>query len=71
VEVTEGLKEGDKVVMLGAIMTGKPLVPPKLQIAQNMRRDAPSTRAAAATPATTTPTPAAAKPTQPGKASKP
>jgi multidrug efflux pump subunit AcrA (membrane-fusion protein) len=71
VEILDGLKEGDKVVMLGAIMTGKPAVPPKLQISMNMRRDAPSTRAAVATPAPATPAPAAAKTTPAGKVPKP
>ncbi|HTE45437.1 MAG TPA: efflux RND transporter periplasmic adaptor subunit [Gemmatimonadaceae bacterium] len=51
-EVHEGVKEGDKVVMLGAIMTTKPAVPPKLQIAENMKRGAPTTRAAQAKTAT-------------------
>jgi multidrug efflux pump subunit AcrA (membrane-fusion protein) len=46
VEIREGLKQGDKVVMLGSIMMTKPAVPPKLQIAENMKRDAPVTRAA-------------------------
>jgi hypothetical protein len=46
VEVRDGLKEGDKVVMLGSIMTTKPAFPPKLQIADNMKRGAPATRAA-------------------------
>ncbi|MDB4876634.1 MAG: efflux transporter, family, subunit [Gemmatimonadetes bacterium] len=46
VEVLDGLKEGEKVVMLGAIMTSRPAVPPKLQIAENMKRGAPATRAA-------------------------
>ncbi len=34
------LKEGDKVVMLGAIIAAKPAVPPKLRIADNMKRGA-------------------------------
>ena len=46
VEVRDGLKEGDKVVMLGSIMTTKPAFPPTLQIADNMKRGAPATRAA-------------------------
>ena len=46
VEVVDGLKEGDQLVMLGAIMTTKPASPPKLQIAENMKRGAPATRAA-------------------------
>jgi multidrug efflux pump subunit AcrA (membrane-fusion protein) len=47
VQVVDGLKEGDKVVMLGAIMINKPPVPPKLQIAAEMKRGAPATREAA------------------------
>ena len=47
-EITEGLKEGDKVVMLGAIMSKKPAVPPRLQIADNMKRGAPTAREAEA-----------------------
>lgn len=46
VQVVDGLKEGDKVVMLGAIMVSKPPVPPTLQIATDMKRGAPATRAA-------------------------
>jgi HlyD family secretion protein len=46
VEVRDGLKEGDKVVMLGSIMTTKPAYPPTLRIADNMKRGAPATRAA-------------------------
>jgi HlyD family secretion protein len=38
--VTDGLKEGDKVVMLGAIIMGRPAVPPTLRIAANIRRPA-------------------------------
>jgi HlyD family secretion protein len=47
VQVTDGVKEGDKVVMLGAIMVNKPPVPPSLQIAAEMKRGAPATREAA------------------------
>jgi outer membrane protein len=36
--ITEGLKEGDRVVMLGAIIMGKPAVPPTLRLAAS--RDA-------------------------------
>jgi RND family efflux transporter MFP subunit len=60
-QITEGVKEGDKVVMLGAIMSKKPAVPPKLQIAENMKRGAPSAREAEAAAARN-----AAKPTQAG-----
>jgi RND family efflux transporter MFP subunit len=74
-EVTEGVKEGDKLVMLGAIMTGKPAVLPKLQLSASIKRGAPTTRAAAVTPSTPpaqspAPTPAAAKPVQAGKVPK-
>ena len=48
-EVHEGLKEGDKVVMLGAIMMSKPAIPPKLQIAENMKRGAAVSREAQGT----------------------
>jgi HlyD family secretion protein len=51
--ITEGLKEGDRVVMLGAIIMGKPAVPPTLRLAANVRRPA---------------TPAGAQPTQVGAA---
>ncbi len=51
VQVIDGLKEGDKVVQLGAIMTTKPTTPPKLAIAANLRRTAaPVVREAKATP---------------------
>jgi HlyD family secretion protein len=40
-QVIDGVKEGDKVVQLGAIMMSKPAVPPTLQIAANMKRGAP------------------------------
>ncbi|HTI62032.1 MAG TPA: efflux RND transporter periplasmic adaptor subunit [Gemmatimonadaceae bacterium] len=39
-QVLDGVKEGDRVVMLGAIMTGRPTSLPNLQIAANMRRPA-------------------------------
>ena len=52
VEIVDGLKEGDRVVMLGAIITTSPLVPPKLQIAADMRRGAPVARAVEATATT-------------------
>ena len=42
--IADGLKEGDKVVMLGAIIMGKPTLPPTLRLAANVRR--PSTPAA-------------------------
>jgi HlyD family secretion protein len=52
-EIVGGLKEGDKVVMLGAIMTSRPPVPPKLQIADEMKRGAPVSRAVDASATTT------------------
>jgi len=70
-EIVSGLKEGDRVVMLGAIMTSRPPIPPKLQIAADMRRGAPVTRQVEATASTTT---QAGKPAQsgtPGRAGKP
>lgn len=45
VQVLEGLKEGDKVVSLGAILASRPAVTPKLQIAENMQRGAAASRA--------------------------
>lgn len=61
-EVHEGLKEGDQVVMLGSIMLTKPHVPPKLQIAENMKRGAAVSRAAQGTK---TPPPPAGKAIKP------
>jgi hypothetical protein len=63
-EIVGGLKEGDRVVMLGAIMTSRPPVPPKLQIADDMKRGAPVARAVDASATTTQ----AGKPA-PGKSS--
>jgi hypothetical protein len=63
-EVTDGLKEGDKVVMLGSIMSKKPAVPPRLQIAENMKRGAPTAREAEAAAARTN-APSKGKPTKP------
>jgi hypothetical protein len=60
-EVHEGLKEGDKVVMLGAIMLTKPAVSPKLQISDNMKRGAAVSREAQGTK-TTKPVEKAIKP---------
>ena len=73
-EITDGVKEGDSVVMLGAIITGRPEVPPTLRMAASIRRPPGSPAVsptsaggpAAATPAST---PAAAStPTKPGGA---
>lgn len=41
IQVIDGVKEGDNIVMLGSILAKKPEVPPKLQIAANMKRGAP------------------------------
>jgi HlyD family secretion protein len=52
-QVLEGVKDGDKVVQLGAIMMTKPPIPPTLQIADNMKRGAPITPSTpSATPVT-------------------
>jgi hypothetical protein len=65
-QVIDGLKEGDKVVELGAIITARPAVPPKLQIAENLRRGAAVTNAPR--PGATT---QAGQPENKGKAGKP
>jgi tartrate dehydratase beta subunit/fumarate hydratase class I family protein len=83
-EVLDGVKPGDRVVLLGSILTGRTAPPPRLEIADNMKR-APSTgpSTAAATAKTTTVTAAgtagtagtpasqAGKPGEARKASKP
>jgi HlyD family secretion protein len=69
-EIVSGLKEGDRVVMLGAIMTSRPPIPPKLEIASDMKRGAVVAREAEASTTTTQ----AGKPSQrrsPGRAGKP
>jgi HlyD family secretion protein len=69
-EIVSGLKEGDRVVMLGAIMTSRPPIPPKLEIASDMKRGAVVAREAEASATTTQ----AGKPSQretPGRAGKP
>jgi RND family efflux transporter MFP subunit len=71
-EITDGLKEGDHVVMLGAIMTSRPAIPPRLQIAADMRRGAPVTRATEATTTTQAGKPAqTATPQRPKKPLQP
>jgi HlyD family secretion protein len=79
-QVLDGVKEGERVVVLGAILTGRPAVPPKLTIAANMRRVAAvaqTVQAGTAARARNTQTSQAAKtalppPPQPaGKALKP
>jgi HlyD family secretion protein len=69
-EIVSGLKEGDRVVMLGAILTSRPPIPPKLEIASDMKRGAVVAREAEASATTTQ----AGKPSQrgtPGRAGKP
>jgi multidrug efflux pump subunit AcrA (membrane-fusion protein) len=63
-QVIDGVKEGDKVVMLGSIITSRPTVPPRLQIAASMRRGATNS-------ATPTKQAGAPAPTQAGQATKP
>jgi multidrug efflux pump subunit AcrA (membrane-fusion protein) len=72
-QVLDGLKEGDKVVMLGAVLAAKPPVPPKLIVAENMKRGAAvsrATQAGEAAPPANQRKPAD-KPAQSGKATKP
>ena len=45
VQVVSGLKEGDNVITLGAIISSRPAVAPKLQIASDMQRGAAVSRA--------------------------
>jgi hypothetical protein len=65
-EALDGVKDGDKVVLLGSIITARPTIAPKLQIAENLRRGAAVTNAPR--PAATT---QAGKPESKGKAGKP
>lgn len=71
-QVVDGVKEGDRVVMLGAIVTNRPTSPPKLKLAANMRRTATSvTSVQAGEPAAPMPTAATqtnSQPTPSGKA---
>jgi HlyD family secretion protein len=53
-QVIDGVKEGEKVLLLGSIITSRPPVPPKLVIAENMRRGAAATNAPRATTASAT-----------------
>jgi HlyD family secretion protein len=74
VQILSGLKEGDKVVSLGAILAAKPAVSPKLAIAEDMKRGAAVSRATEAGQLAPTPAgkPAApAKPPQQAKSTKP
>ena len=73
-QITDGVKEGDSVVMLGAIITGRPAVPPTLRIAANIRRPPGSPAASPNQLGASAPTPAntpaaASSPTKPGGAS--
>ena len=74
VQILDGLKEGDKVVSLGAILAAKPEVSPKLAVADDMKRGAVASRATEAgqlapTPAGRPATPS--KPSQQAKTKKP
>lgn len=74
VEIVEGLKEGEHVVLLGTILPGRPAIPPKLQIAANMKRgatvarQAPAARPAAGDPPPAPSTASAAQPAKPAQA---
>lgn len=61
-QVLSGVKEGERVVVLGAVLLGRPAVPPKLAIAPELRRDATVAQTVQAGTAATPPA---------GKASKP
>jgi HlyD family secretion protein len=63
-QVIDGLKDGDKIVLLGSIVTNRPTQPPRLQIAATMRRGATNS----ATPTRQAGAPA---PAQAGQATKP
>src|SRR5262249_52869982 len=55
IQVVDGVKEGDNIVLLGSILAKKPDLPPKLQISESMKRGAspakPSQAEAMTTPA--------------------
>jgi multidrug efflux pump subunit AcrA (membrane-fusion protein) len=74
VQVTDGLKEGDKVVSLGAILAAKPEIAPRLAIADDMKRGATASRSTEggqlATPAGS-PAKKTAKPQQQAKTTNP
>lgn len=67
-QVIDGIKEGDKVVMLGAIIMDRPTVPPTLRLAANLRRQ-PGAPAASPTQVgaapTSSPPPAASSSAKP------
>lgn len=69
-QVLDGVKEGDKVVMLGAIITNRPTVSPTLRLADNIRRAATPAGTTAA-PGTTGVASTAGPPVQAGAARKP
>jgi HlyD family secretion protein len=68
VQVTDGLKEGDTVVSLGAILAAKPEIAPVLAIANDMKRGATASRA---TEGGQLATPAGAPASAPAKTDKP
>jgi HlyD family secretion protein len=72
-QVLDGLKEGDRVVTLGAVMVAKPTTPPTLVIADNMKRGAEVSRATQAgeTTSSAKKKTSAAKVPQSGKAKTP
>jgi len=83
-EVLDGVKQGDHVVLLGSILTERAAVPPRLEIAENMKRapitgpssaatrpGAAATTGAPSVPTTTTQTAQAGKPTGARKSSRP
>ena len=47
IQIVDGVKEGDEIILLGSILSKKPEMPPKLQIADNMKRGAPTKPTAA------------------------
>ena len=76
IQVVDGVKEGDKIVLLGSILAKKLEAPPKLQIAESMKRGATPEKTPPAEAMRTTPAkqpqatqagsaPARGKPTKP------
>jgi HlyD family secretion protein len=70
VQILDGLKEGDKVVSLGAILAAKPVTPPRLAIADDMKRGAAVSRATEAGQLAPTPAGRAAKTSKPSLQAK-
>jgi len=70
-QVLDGVKEGDKVVLLGSIVTSRPTQPPRLEIAANMRRGAVNSATPTKSAAPPAQTAQAAQPAQAGQAKKP